>query len=151
NYGSFFFPFAQARRIVMEWTVPVPARFYWKGLLEIFPYSMLLLLAIGALLTAAHCAKHRRSLLAWLAELDDQAKREVVLLVWGIAFLLYMLRTPHKEIRYLLPLAIPVVAVSAVGLVELLRWCARQAFPVRTIGLLLGAALVVLDYAPSLQ
>src|SRR5262249_49116377 len=28
---------------------------------------------------------------------------------------------------------------------------ARQAFPVRTIGLLLGAALVVLDYAPSLQ
>ena len=37
NYGSFFFPFVMARRIVTEWTAPVPARFYWNALPEIFP------------------------------------------------------------------------------------------------------------------
>lgn len=136
NYGSFFFPFVQARRIVTEWTAPVPAGFYWEALLQVFPYSMWLLFGAGILLPVAHRAMTRR---------------EFVLLMWGGGFLAYMLSIPHKEVRYLLPLAIPVVAISALGLAELLRWCAQQARPVRATGILLGIAVVMLDYAPSLQ
>src|SRR5205814_8913200 len=49
NYESFFYPFVQARRIVTEWTAPVPAGFYWEALLEVFPYSMWLFFGAGVL------------------------------------------------------------------------------------------------------
>ena len=156
NYGSFFYPFVQARRIVTEWTAPVPGSFYWEALLQVFPYSMWLFFGTGVLLPVARWATCRRTgedgeRLTGLAGLSDQAKRQFVLLMWGGAFFAYMLSIPHKEVRYLLPLAIPVVVISALGLAELFRWCARQARSVRAIGILLGAAVVMLDYAPSLQ
>ena len=156
NYGSFFFPFVQARRIVTEWTASVPASFYWEALLQVFPYSTWLFFGAGVLLPVARRAMHRRTgedggLLTGLAELSDQTKRQIVLLMWGVAFFAYMLSIPHKEVRYLLPLAISVVVISALGLAELFRWCARQASPVKAAGLLLGIAVVMLDYAPSLQ
>jgi len=156
NYGSFFFPFVQARRIVTEWTAPVPAGFYWEALLVVFPHSMWLLFGAGVLLPVARLAMVGRTgeggrRLAGLAGLSDQTRREFVLLMWGGAFFVYMLTIPHKEVRYLLPLAIPVLVTSALGLVELFRWCERQARPIRAIGILFGAAVVMLDYAPSLH
>jgi 4-amino-4-deoxy-L-arabinose transferase-like glycosyltransferase len=156
TYGTFFFPMVQARRIVTEWTAPVPARFYWEALLQVFPYSVWLFFAVGISLPLARWAMHRvadkaggRS--AGPAGPSDPTRRQLVLLIWGGAFLAYMLSIPHKEVRYLLPLAIPVVMTGALGLAGLFRWCARQAPPVRAVGILLGAAVVLLDYAPSLQ
>ena len=156
NYGSFFFPFVQARRIVTEWTAPVPASFYWDALLQVFPYSMWFFFGAGVLLPVARRAMDRRTgedggRLTGLAGLSDQTKRQFVLLMWAGAFFAYMLSIPHKEVRYLLPLAIPVVIISALGLAELFRWFARQARTVKAIGILLGIAVVMLDYAPSLQ
>ena len=156
TYGSFFFPFAQARRIVTEWTAPVPGSFYGDALLQLFPYSMWLFFGAGVLLAVAHGAMQRRARedggrLTGLAGLSDQTRRQFVLLMWGGAFFADMLSIPHKEVRYLLPLAIPVVVIGAVGLAELFHWFARQARTVRAIGILLGIAVVTLDYAPSLQ
>jgi 4-amino-4-deoxy-L-arabinose transferase-like glycosyltransferase len=156
NYGSFFFPFVMARRIVTEWTAPVPARFYWNALTEIFPYSMWLFFGVGALLPIARWARWRRNgdgarSLASITESSDQTKRQIVLLIWGAAFLVYMLRIPHKEVRYLLPLAIPVGVISALGLAALCRWFARQTTPVRVVGLLLGVAIMIVDYATPFQ
>jgi 4-amino-4-deoxy-L-arabinose transferase-like glycosyltransferase len=156
NYGSFFFPFVQARRIVTEWTAPVPAGFYWEALLQVFPYSMWLFFAAGVLLPLARRAMYRPTgedggRLTGLAGLSDQTRRQFALLMWGGAFLAYMLSIPHKEVRYLLPSAIPVVVISALGLAELFRWCARQARPARAVGILLGIAVVMLDYASSLR
>ena len=45
-----------ARRIVTEWTAPVPARLYWSALTRDLPYSMWLFFGIGALLPVAHWA-----------------------------------------------------------------------------------------------
>jgi 4-amino-4-deoxy-L-arabinose transferase-like glycosyltransferase len=156
NYGSFFFPFVMARRIVNEWTAPVPASFYWDALPVIFPTSMWLFFGVGVLLPIARWAMRRRNgdgdrLLTQPAEFSDQTKRQIVLLLWGAAFLVYMLRIPHKEVRYLLPLAIPVVVISALGLAALCRWFERQTTPVRVVGLLLGFALVIVNYGTPFQ
>jgi 4-amino-4-deoxy-L-arabinose transferase-like glycosyltransferase len=156
NYGSIFFPFVMARRIVTEWTAPVPARFYWNALIEIFPYSMWLFFGVGVLLIIARWAICRRNgedgtLLSLPTGFNDQTKRQIVLLLWGAAFLVYMLRIPHKEVRYLLPLAIPVVVISALGLAALFHWLARQTTPVRVAGLLMGVALVIVNYGTPFQ
>ena len=139
-----------------EWTAPVPARFYLDALPEIFPYSMWLFFGVGVLLPIACWAIYRRNgegatPLTPLTGFSDQTKRQLVLLTWGAAFLVYMLMIPHKEVRYLLPLAIPVVVISALGLAALFRWFAHQATPVRVVGLLLGVALVIANYGTPFQ
>lgn len=156
RYGSFFYSFALARRIVTEWTAPVPSSFYARALLEIFPVSLWLFFAVGILL----------SLVPWnmlpgksglpgssplLLQLHAQARRQIVLLLWGLAFFFYMLRIPHKEVRYLLPLAIPVVVISSLGLAALYDWFRHQAVKIRAVGLLLGAAVIMLQYAAPLH
>ena len=141
NYGSFLFPFVLARRIVTEWTAPVPSGFYFDAMLEIFPPSLWLFFALGLLLFV----------MRWNTALGSQTKRQLVLLTWGLAFLAYMLTIGHKEVRYLLPLAIPVVIISAMSVTALFGWIARQERPVRVAGVLLGVAVAVADYASPLQ
>src|SRR5439155_24788107 len=87
NYGSFFYPFVQARRIVTEWTAPVPAGFYWEALLEVFPYSMWLFFGAGVLLPVAQGAMQRRARegggrLTGLAGVSGRTRRELGLLTW---------------------------------------------------------------------
>ena len=141
NYGSFLFPFVLARRIVTEWTAPVASGFYFDAALEIFPPSLWLFFALGLLLFV----------MRWNAALGSQTKRQLVLLTWGLAFLAYMLTIGHKEVRYLLPLAIPVVIISAMSVTALFRWIARQERPVWVAGTLFGVAVAVADYASPLQ
>jgi 4-amino-4-deoxy-L-arabinose transferase-like glycosyltransferase len=142
NYGSFLFPFVLARRIVTEWTAPVASRFYFDAALEIFPPSLWLFFALGLLSPDMRWAN---------AALTSQAKRQLVLLLWGLAFFAYMLTIGHKEVRYLLPLAIPVVIISALGATTLFRWIARQPRPVWAAVVLLGVAVAVADYASPFQ
>ncbi len=154
--GSFYFPFAHARRIVTEWTAAVPAGFYWDALLQVFPLSLWFFFAAGILLPVARWAWRARNgerLASWRAmtTLSDAHKRCTVLLLWGALFLLYMLSIPHKEVRYLLPLGIPVMIVAALGLSEIFHCCKRQAIALQWAGLLLGISVAAVDYAPSLQ
>jgi hypothetical protein len=62
-----------------------------------------------------------------------------------------MLSIPHKEVRYLLPLAIPAVVLAAVGIATLWRWVAPRAMPLRLAAILLGALIAVVDYGPPLR
>ena len=156
KYGNFLLPFIIARRIVTEWTAPVPHRFYYDALLHIFPISMLLLFGLGVLLAIAPWVRQMRTgdhgiLSGCRTGICIPVKRQLVLFVWGLAFFAYMLSIPHKEIRYLLPLAIPVVVISTIGLADLFRWFSRQTRLVRISGLLLGIAMVILDYASPFQ
>ncbi len=50
RYDSFFYPFILARRIVQEWTAPVPASFYFEGVRGIFPLSLWALFALAVVL-----------------------------------------------------------------------------------------------------
>src|SRR4029077_20051063 len=119
KYGSFFYTFVLARRIVQEWTAPVPATFYLRGVREIVPFRLQVLLAVAvALLVLQSLARARTqnpTESGASAESLDKIKRQATLTIWGAAFFAYMLSIPHKEIRYLLPLAIPAVVIGAVG------------------------------------
>ncbi len=155
NYGSFLFPFVLARRIVTERTAPVPARFYFDAVLQIFPPSLWLFFALGLCSPVMRWGLRYRSkgetAPAENPALSSQTKRQLVLLMWGLFFFAYMLTIGHKEVRYLLPLAIPVVIISALSVTALFRWIARQARPVWVAGALLGVAVAVADYASPFQ
>jgi 4-amino-4-deoxy-L-arabinose transferase-like glycosyltransferase len=155
SFGSVFFPFAQSRKIITQWTAPNQASLYASALGQIFTYSTWLFFLAGILLPLAQYGMHRRT----GAEppptsrvgLNDRGKRRAVLLIWGAAFFLYMLSIPHKEVRYLLPMAIPVVIIGALGVADIFHWFARQGTPTKVAGLLLGMSVLMLDYAPSLK
>jgi hypothetical protein len=80
-----------------------------------------------------------------------QITRQVTLLIWGSAFFAYMLSIPHKEIRYLLPLAIPAVVLAAVGVARLWQWLAPRPMPLRVAAILLGSLIAVADYGRPLR
>jgi 4-amino-4-deoxy-L-arabinose transferase-like glycosyltransferase len=154
NYGSFFHSFALASRITTEWTAPVPARFYCAAIPQIFPVSMLALFACGLVATFVEWARSDRvsrdtGLISGFANLDNRTGRVLALLAWGAAFLVYMLRIPHKEVRYLLPLAIPVVILSALGAAAIGRWLARRTMPFKALGLLLAVAVAAVEFGPA--
>ena len=155
HYGSFLIPFAHARRIVTEWTAPVPASFYFHALREIFPINLWLFFGVGTV-----TALSRLRELSWSpgtlfsaqsGERSSQLMRQAVLLIWGVAFFAYMLTIPHKEVRYLLPLAIPVIVISSLGIITLYRWAMLQAAPVKIAALLFVAIILVVDDAAALK
>ena len=154
NYESYLHSFAFASRITREWTLPVPARFYLDGLGEIFPVSLGLLFVAGAGCAAARWAGRFRSargtpLRRAAAGLDRGSRRILSLVLWGGAYFTYMATIPHKEVRYLLPLAIPVVIVSAAGAAEIWQRCAACSLRVRLCALALGCTVAWHDYGPT--
>lgn len=153
NFDSFFYPFELARRIVTEWTAPVPSRFYIDALPGIFPPSTWIAFALGVLAPFARLVrpgKEAASREPTRPGPSQAGKRTLVLLLWAMSFLAYMLTIPHKEMRYLLPLAIPVTVIGGAGAATLVRWVGRRAAPVRIAALLLVGAIVTADDATSL-
>ncbi len=154
NYGSFFYTFAFASRITTEWTAPVPARYYVHAILEIFPASVLALFAVGLVATFMEWRQSERAsegagLISRVANLDRRSERILALLAWGAAYFVYMLRIPHKEVRYLLPLAIPVMIVGALGADAIGRWIFRQSLPLRAGGLVVVLVLATVDFGSA--
>lgn len=153
-FGGYFFPFEQAQKIVRLWTAPVPARMYWEGLLEVFPPAVWLLFTVGLARAGRSLGAALReggSVRARLGRVDPESRRQAVLLAWGAAYLAYMLSIPHKEVRYLAPLAIPVCVVAALGLDALLAWSSRRGTGVQAAAAGVLALAVALDIAPGFR
>jgi 4-amino-4-deoxy-L-arabinose transferase-like glycosyltransferase len=154
NYGSFFHTFALASRITTEWTAPVPASFYMAAIREIFPASVLALFACGLVATflewsQADRAGHGAGPASVVAKLDPRTERVLALLAWGGAFFVYMARIPHKEVRYLLPICIPVVIVGALGAAAIGRWLSARAMALKMVGAVLALAVGAFDFGPA--
>lgn len=154
RFGSFVHSFAWASRITREWTVPVDAQLYFRALAEIFPVTVALLFVTGLAVTAfgwlqpRQASPERRSLGA-LLRMDPKTVRVAALSAWGLAFFAYMLTIPHKEVRYLLPLAVPVVVVAAVGAGAIVRWVARQARPLRLAAFAAAFVIALVEFGPA--
>lgn len=148
TFGSFLYPFVFARRIVNEWTAPVPAVFYLDALVEIFPVSVWILFAVGVLVPLVRRLRRNRADRKPddTAPVRNERKHWFVLLAWGAAFFVYMLTTPHKEVRYLLPMAIPVLIISALGATALVAWISPRGIVARTAALSLVFVVAIMDY-----
>jgi 4-amino-4-deoxy-L-arabinose transferase-like glycosyltransferase len=147
QFGSPVYPFELARRIVQEWTALVPPVFYWRALGEIFPLTVWVLFGLGicALLLRVFPVIGR----SWGKDdpVDwNQDKRLLVLLAWGAAFFGYMLTIPHKEVRYLLPLTIPVLVTASWGVAGIVRRVTPARTPFRMAVVSLAILIVVADF-----
>ncbi len=154
TFGGFLHPMEHARNIVTLWTAPVPGRLYWEGLFQVFPISVwvLLLLALALLVRRiAASARGRRAAQAAPPAVDGSSRLLAALLAWGAAYFAYMLSVPHKEVRYLAPLAIPVCVAAAVGLDALLARLERGGKGVKGAALAVTALVAVLEFAPGFR
>ncbi len=158
KFGALLYPFAHARRIVVEWTAPTPAEMYWSGLLRIFPVGLWILFALGLGALGLSVVRRFRTTprpIEALAGLPALDRRGIVLTLWGACYLAYMLSIPHKEVRYLTPLFIPVVALASVGAAAALsssgdsRTIVRR--PWRSVGSALLAGIIALGCVPALK
>ena len=151
RFGSMLFPFKLASRIVHEWTAPVPAVFYWHALGELLPPTAWLAFAFGLWAVAARPSRARQSARLDARERAARAQRCAVWVAWGGAFLAYMLAIPHKEVRYLLPLTIPVLVLAAAGLAAAAtRVRALPAWP-RLCVLAIAGVLAVIDFGTAFE
>jgi Dolichyl-phosphate-mannose-protein mannosyltransferase len=70
----------------------------------------------------------------------ESLRQQLILLLWGVLYFVYMLTLRHKEMRYLLPLVVPVLILSAVGLDEIFGFLGRRLAVLKLAG---GAALAL--------
>jgi len=151
QFGSPIFPFELAKRVVREWTALVPPVFYFRALAEIFPLTVWALFAIGIADLLWQRWRFARGSPS-SGDLDDrpQDKRRIVLLAWGACFLAYMLTIPHKEVRYLLPLTIPVFVIAAVALAGIASHAntARRGFQIVAVSL--AILIITADFGEAI-
>ena len=155
NFGDFLHPFAHARRIVTEFNLPVPASFYLDAFTEVFPPGVQLFFALGVLSVVVGSVKQWQAsasapALPLTSRIGDSWAGQLILLFWAMAFFVYMVSIPHKEVRYLLPLAIPVSILAGLGLSGAIQWLQRQATVLKFIGFSVVVLVLVLDLGPSL-
>jgi len=153
--GFFLYPIMHARRIIMEWSLYVEPLIFFQAIVEIFPVVMFVGLgaALVYLLTSAikTIKVSPGRLMEKVEFLNVKVKHMVILLVWGILFFAYMLTVTHKETRYIIPIAIPVVILSAVGLVWIFETTAKKNVVVKAIVGGLLVCLTILQFYPSFQ
>jgi hypothetical protein len=102
EYGSFLFPFTLSRRIIMEFSPYTPPSVLVHGLIETFPALVL----AGFGLAAVRLAFRRD-------------RSQICLLAWGALFFANAMTITHKEVRYILPVAIAIIPLSAIAWVQL--------------------------------
>lgn len=131
--GFFIAPFLFAPEQVTE---PTPLLFYLGTFLSIYPVIYLL----GILLWVIYYFLEKEPFFRNLLRLD------LLFLCWIIFFLLLLSALPHKETRYILPLALPLTILSARGII---LWYKHKSRTFRTILLSLVFLLFIFSFAPS--
>jgi 4-amino-4-deoxy-L-arabinose transferase-like glycosyltransferase len=132
-YGSFLSPFTRARRIIMEYSPYTPPSVFVHGLVEIFPA-----LALAGFGFAVVRLAFRRE------------RSQICLLAWGVLFFAYSMTITHKEVRYILPIAITVIPLSAIAWVQL--WdVLRVRRRLRPLAAIAFTLVVMIEVAPTVQ
>lgn len=94
--GFFLKPFLSATTVVADHNVPI--MFYFTNI-----HKVLYISSAGLVLYLYSLFKRKGSV------------KDLALLIFGFAFMLYMTKLPHKELRYLIPVTFPFFLVSAKG------------------------------------
>ncbi len=101
-YGSFFYTIVYAILVVSDFNEPVT--FYFSKFIEMFSFIVVIGFAL--------------SIIAVLYDLKKSKKWDkdiLVLFVWIVFFILFISLGAHKELRYMIPLAAPVIILAGYG------------------------------------
>ncbi len=151
RYGFFLSPFITAHRAVSDSVGD--ASYYFSHFTEIYPLFVvigLIIYFVAVLVRVRPFTAREEDVLVLGIRLKVDVKAvenlrstEAVLILWIVLFFAYMSTTPHKEPRYILPLAPPLLLLASLGYAHLLRqknWLRVGA-----------AALLLVLTAPALQ
>ncbi len=128
--------------------------YYLLNFKEAFPWVTLAGLALWLV------ASLRDSLITWGREGEEFVLRigkrataprlasDAILWAWAALVLLYFSHLPHKEVRYILPLAAPLFLLAGRGLAVLARARAQQT---RAVGMVVLALALAYSFAPLRQ
>jgi 4-amino-4-deoxy-L-arabinose transferase-like glycosyltransferase len=108
TYGSFISPIIIGQGMVGDNNEST--LFYFQNLPHAFGYIIivgLILWFIGLIFSI-------------LKKDYSKLKTDSVFILWTVLFLLYLTLTPHKELRYVLPVAVPIILFTSSGLTFLL-------------------------------
>ncbi|NQU78388.1 glycosyltransferase family 39 protein [Candidatus Woesearchaeota archaeon] len=149
--GNFLKPF-----IVAQWMVTganTTMFFYFSNFLKAYSFVVLFGLIIWAISTlllfrVSTLKKSRKLIIATRIRLKKHLdKVDLVFLIWVLVFLAYMtFLVAHKELRYILPIALPVIILSARGISYITGFNNKT---VRHIALILVILLGIGSFAPS--
>ena len=107
--GNFLTPFIQGQGMVSDFNEP--KFFYYFNLNKAF--SFLTLVGLGLFLIFTIIKVKSKEYKHW--------KRDLLMLAWIAIFLLYLTKTPHKELRYLLPITIPIILLASCGIASFIE------------------------------
>jgi 4-amino-4-deoxy-L-arabinose transferase-like glycosyltransferase len=124
TYGSFFTPFIKANTAISDFNNP------WFFYLSEFGILFPTIVMLGLLLSVAALAIQRGSIPKW--------QTDVFLIAWIFMYIAYLSVTPHKELRYLIPAALPVVILSGRGYSNVMNAGKVQKYVILLILIVLG-------------
>jgi 4-amino-4-deoxy-L-arabinose transferase-like glycosyltransferase len=123
RFGSFLVPFIRANNAVSDRVGD--ATFYFRHLLEIYPLFIVVgfalylieLLAVARPVVQRDGANVHVGVTVNVQHVFAQTATSIdaVLALWIVIFFVYISLTPHKEPRYIAPMAIPFVLLAAKG------------------------------------
>jgi 4-amino-4-deoxy-L-arabinose transferase-like glycosyltransferase len=104
NYNNFLTPFIIGKQMVSDTNESL--FFYFINMSEVFTKLVILGVIFWAIIFLIKIRKKNFS----------KINSDLVMLVWIFIFLIYLTKTPHKELRYILPIAIPIILIASEGL-----------------------------------
>ena len=109
QFGNFLTPFIKGSQMVSDKNESL--FFYFKNI----PKAFTILVPIGIVLWFVN------SLIQIKNKKYKNFKKDLIMLFWVIVFLAYLTLTPHKEIRYIFPIAIPIILLASQGFSLLIK------------------------------
>ncbi|MEK6875701.1 MAG: glycosyltransferase family 39 protein [Nanoarchaeota archaeon] len=105
SFGNFLTPFIQGQGMVGDKNESI---FFY---IIQFPKAFGYLIILGVILWIFSFIKK-------IGKKEYNIKNELIIMFWILLFLIYLTKTPHKELRYILPITTPVFLLASKGLTD---------------------------------
>jgi len=104
SYGNFLTPFIQGSVMVTDKNEET--FFYFFNIYNVYTWLTLIGLILGVI--------------SFLIKLQEKRyydfKSDLVMILWIFIFLIYITKVPHKELRYILPITVPIILLASKGI-----------------------------------
>ena len=114
NLGSFLTPFIKGQSMVGD--TNEPKLFYFYNFVNAFGIITIIGLALWIIFSLINLSNKK----------TINLRTNFILVFWIVLFLIYLTKVPHKELRYIFPIAIPVILLASNGISLLINKVKKQ-------------------------